>query len=362
MPEHRPLQMEPDACAPDGTLLEVDGLRLEAGGRPLLDDVGFSVAAGSSLAIVGESGAGKTLLLRAVLGCLPPGVRRTAGSIRLAPDPRVSAERSRRRPWERAPGRPGEVEASRRGWLARLREVGSGEWARAGLTARPMGWVGQDAVQSFDPLRTVGQHLAEAGAPRHRWSRRPREIDPWLLRLGLPASSAACYARELSGGMARRAALAWALAGGARLLLADEPTTGIDPMRLLEVVDLLRSLRDEGVSLVLVTHDLRLAARAADQLVVLHRGRVVESGPGPEVLEGDGHPYVGQLVTWARALEDGPRALRCLPTPPPLFEDGCPYRDGCARRPGDGGSCATPPPLRRMSHARSIRCHHAEAE
>jgi len=265
--------MDPSLERPRPCCLEVADLRLESQGIPLLEGIHFRLEPGKTLAVVGESGAGKTLLLRAITGQLPEGIMQTAGHI----------------------------------------------WHLDGPARfRSLGWVGQDALQSFDPLRSIGAHLTAArGDPmRHKtglngvFERAAKEpMDGALVRaleqVGLSATVFGRLAATLSGGMTRRAAMAWALAGGAPLILADEPTTGIDPPQLLELMQLLVTLRTTGQSLLIVTHDLRVAARLADEILVLHRGRMLELGETRQVLEHPVHPYVRRLVDAAQALRMG---------------------------------------------------------
>lgn len=236
-------------------ILQVDGLSVEVGGRRLFEPVSFQLAPGECLAVRGPSGTGKSLLLRALAGAPPPGVV-VEGSIRL-----------------------GETS---------LWPVGSGgvPARRSGAGRGMVGWVPQHAARCFDPLLTIGAHL-RAVLPRQRPGQgRPLlagllgqalEVDTqqaataagWLDALALPPAVSARYARELSGGMARRAALAWSLASQAPLILADEPTTGADALRLLELTELIRAVLLQGRAVVLVTHEPGVAAALAARTLVL---------------------------------------------------------------------------------------------
>ncbi|MBM4392975.1 MAG: ATP-binding cassette domain-containing protein [Deltaproteobacteria bacterium] len=218
--------------------LSAEGLCAEAGTRPVLAGVSFTVATGELVAIVGPSGSGKSALLRALLGLLPfhPGL--TGGRVIVDGEP---------------------VEPSR-------------------LRGRVVSKLYQDARGSLDPLSTVAASIRRAGG------------DPGacLQRAGLGDASpvATRYPHELSGGMAQRAALAVALAAASPVLVCDEPTTGLDAPVQREILAELRSLREHAV--VLVTHDLELVDPACDRVYVLDGGRVVDEAPRPSSLRGSG--------------------------------------------------------------------------
>lgn len=222
-------------------VLQVNGLTLQAGQRIVLDQVSLELYPGQCLALLGASGAGKSLLLRAIAGHLPPGVRQLSGEIVLGGEPLLPEGTHRR-----------------------------------GVPPPSIGWLGQHAQDAFDPLQSVGEHLA-AAAGELRFMRPHPGIrsQRWLERLGLPPHCLHQTARTLSGGMARRAALAWALAGNAPLMLADEPSTGADALRLLDMALLLEGLKATGTALLLVTHELRLAQRLADQVRWLENAQLV---------------------------------------------------------------------------------------
>lgn len=225
--------------------LSARGLRVEAGGRALLHEVDLDVPAGAITALVGGSGQGKTLLARALVGLAPrPGL--VAGRIALRLDGR---ERTVFDASARGPAREAGFEAIR------------------GVVAA---YLSQHAPASLDPLLTVGRQLREAGA---------RDIGAVLRAAGVeaPDDVASRHPHQLSGGMAQRAALARALAREARFLLADEPTTGLDPTARQAVLATLRTLCDRGAGVLLITHDLRVVPRLCDRVVFLHAGRVVET-------------------------------------------------------------------------------------
>ncbi|MEU4449318.1 ABC transporter ATP-binding protein [Actinosynnema sp. NPDC050801] len=252
-----------------GALLEVRGLRITAT-RPheveLVRDVSFDVAAGEMLAVVGESGAGKSLIARAVLGLLPTGMR-VRGRIRFDGEELVGAAGA----------------------------------AHRALWGRRMAFVPQDALSVLSPVHTVGDQLALAvrsvrgGGRRAALERAVAALD----RVGIPdaARRARAYPHEFSGGMRQRAVIAMATVNEPDLVVADEPTTALDPTVQARILDMLGTLRERaGMAVVLVTHDLAVAAAHADRVLVVYAGRHVESGPVHRVLREPRAPYTAGLI------------------------------------------------------------------
>ena len=237
-------------------LLEVAGLSVAApGGAPVLAELALAVSPGECLAIVGESGAGKSVLARTLLGL-------TQASARW----RVDADALR------IAGRD-------------LRRASQRQWR--GVRGAAVGLVLQDALQSLDPLRTIGAEVGEALAIRGvRGAARRAAVVAALTAAGLPDAESRLAQRsgELSGGMRQRALIAAALAAGPPLLIADEPTTALDSATAARVLAHLREIRDRGTGLLLISHDLGAVARVADRVAVLAGGRLVESGPTAEFL------------------------------------------------------------------------------
>lgn len=223
----------------------------------ILQDVSLSVQRGESVALVGESGSGKSTLARAVMGLQ----RISAGEILFE----GAAVRSK---------------------------------ADVALLRRQTAAMFQDAVASLSPRLTVGYLLTEP----FRIHRVPlpdpqAEVSLLLASVGLPAAMAARYPHELSGGQARRVGVARALALGPRLVIADEPTAGLDVSVQAEVLNLMADLRRErGLAYLIITHNLALVRHVADRVVVLYLGRVVESGPTAQVFARPAHPYTASLI------------------------------------------------------------------
>lgn len=221
------------------------GLRVSGRAGAPVRGVDLDLRVGEVVALVGPSGAGKSLCLRALVGLLPDGLVAAAERLELRLGARVH-------------------HPLRDGWGA----------VRGG----GLGWLPQDAGAALDPLRTVGQQL---GATARRAGQAP-DPGPWLEAAGLDPAVARRLPGELSGGMAQRALLAQALATGARLLLADEPTTGLDPRRAAEVADaLVARARDGHHGVLWVTHDLRALPGRVDRIALVVAGRTVE------IVEGD---------------------------------------------------------------------------
>ncbi|MGV9772247.1 ABC transporter ATP-binding protein [Streptosporangium sp. NPDC003464] len=233
-------------------------MRQPATGRTLLSEVSFEVAPGESVAIVGESGSGKSLTVRAVLGLLPRGLE-AAGKVRIAgervdDDPRTRARQ------------------------------------RGGVVSLLM----QDPFTLLNPLRRAGRQIAD-GLPRGADA--AVEVPRLLAEVGLPADVAGRYPFQLSGGMRQRVGLAAALAGGPRVLLADEPTTALDATTQREVLALVRRVqRERDMAFVLITHDLRLAFSTCDRVMVMYAGRIMEVGGAAAVREEQLHPYTRALL------------------------------------------------------------------
>ncbi|KTR75784.1 glutathione ABC transporter ATP-binding protein [Microbacterium oxydans] len=270
------------------SVLTASDLRISYGGREVVHGVSFEIGEGETLALVGESGSGKSTTAHALLGLLPAGGRVDGGTVVL-----------------------GDLDIS--GWSDR---------ALRGIRGAEIGLVPQDPTTSLDPVRPVGKQVEEIlrlHGHRDRRSRRARAIE-LLDRVGIddPDLRARQYPHELSGGMRQRVLIATAIALRPRLLIADEPTSALDATVQRKVLDLLDELqREEGTSILLVTHDLGVAADRAERLVVLKDGRIVEQGRSEEVLAAPTDPYTRQLLADAPAFTTGFRR----PDAPPFLRD-----------------------------------------
>ena len=251
----------------DKPLLSVAGLEVRFGDEPAVRGVDLEVAAGQTVAIVGESGSGKSTTAAAILGLLPPGGRITAGRIDF--DGVDLAAASRRQ----------------------LRAVrGSG-----------IGYVPQDPMTNLNPVWRVGFQVREA----LRANNIDRQAIQLLADAGVPDPGLMSrqYPHQLSGGMSQRALIAIGLAGRPRLLIADEPTSALDVTVQRRVLDHLQQLAGElGTAVLLITHDLALAAERAERLIVMNQGQVMESGAAQMILHDPQHPYTQRLAAAAPSL------------------------------------------------------------
>lgn len=301
---------QPAEKARDGVLVDVRNLTVTfptPGGtiRPVAK-VSFTVTHGRTLGIVGESGSGKSMTLRAMLDLVPP------------------------------PGRieEGQVVFDGRD-LLRLPEKD-----RRSIRGREIGIIFQDPMASLNPVLTVGDQLSEllrakAGLGRRAaWARAGELLD----RVGIRAANSRLrsYPHQFSGGMAQRVMIAMALGAGPRLLLADEPTTALDVSVQDQVLALLEDLRIETtMSMIIVSHDIGVIARACDDVAVMYAGMLLERGAVAEVLRRPRHPYTKMLLSTVPTLEpnvDRRRLETIVGQLPDLatLTHGCPFAPRCA--------------------------------
>ncbi|MHA7208656.1 dipeptide ABC transporter ATP-binding protein [Arthrobacter sp. MDT1-65] len=262
---------------PEAPLLEVRNLavsfRTTHGDVHAVEDASFSLKRGSALAIVGESGSGKSTTAMACIGLLPGNGRVTSGSILFEGQD-----------------------------LATLTEA-----KMRSIRGRAIGLVPQDPMSNLNPVTKIGTQVAETllvhgMATKKNVKQRVIEV---LTAAGLPDAGerAKQYPHEFSGGMRQRALIAIGLACQPRLLIADEPTSALDVTVQRTILDQIDSMTEQlGTSVLLITHDLGLAAERASQLVVMHRGRVVETGPADQLLNDPQHPYTQSLVRAAPSV------------------------------------------------------------
>jgi peptide/nickel transport system ATP-binding protein len=276
----------------------------EDGPVAALNGIAFSVAAGEVMTILGESGSGKSVTLRALMRLLPPNKAKMSGTIR------VGAHR---------------IDAL-------------GEAQVAELRGPLISMIFQEPMLAFDPVYTIGRQITETILRHERTDAaqaraRAREL---LERVRIPSAERqlASYPHEMSGGMRQRAMIALALACRPALLLADEPTTALDATVQIQILLLLRELQRElGMTVIFVTHDIGVATEIADTLAVMYAGRIVEHGPVRTVLRAPAHPYTSGLL--ASTLQRGMRGrrLEAIPGMPPSLADlppGCSFAPRCS--------------------------------
>jgi oligopeptide/dipeptide ABC transporter ATP-binding protein len=289
-------------------LLEIRGLVLELetprGPVAVVERLDLALQPAETLALVGESGCGKTLTAQAVLGCLPQGVRVAAGEIRFRGRDLLAMD-------------------------AR---------ARRALCGKELALSFQEPASALNPVLSVGEQVAEvlrvhAGLARRAAWRRATEV---LSEVGLERAGehARRYPHELSGGQRQRVMLAMALAPGPALLIADEPTSALDAPLQKEILGLFSGLRERReMALVVITHDLAVVAELAERVAVMYAGRIVEEGSVLALFEHPGHPYTVGLLRSRPSARRGGERFAALPgqvAAPGAWPSGCPFRTRCA--------------------------------
>ncbi|MEJ6781092.1 ABC transporter ATP-binding protein [Aminobacter sp. Piv2-1] len=317
-------------------LLRVDRLSLALGSgpsrTPLLDEVSFDIQSGEVLAVMGESGAGKSMTALAIMGILSPGIRITNGRISYRGEDLLNLSPDRRR----------------------------------GLRGPEMAMVHQDAPTALNPVYSVGWQIAEVFKVHKGMS----SADAWrnavalMMRVGLPnaAARAKDYPHQLSGGMRQRVMIAMAIALEPRLLIADEPTTALDVTVQSQIMQLLVALQEEKrMGMMLVTHDFGVVAENADRVVILYAGRVVESGTPQSILSAAAHPYSRALAACVPRMDEAAQRLPVIPGKPASLADataGCAFAPRCPLR--QQICLHERPPLREVAPGKMAACHFSE--
>ena len=289
-------------------LLRVRDLRVAvnaASAAPALavDGASLDAAPGEIVGVVGESGCGKSLTLRAIMGLLPPGVRVTGGEVTFRGTNLLSLREKE---------------------LRRIR-------------GRGIGMMFQEPMTALSPTMRVADQIAEGARAHLGLDERAAERRAYELlervRIQNPQARGRLYPHQLSGGMRQRVMIAIALAASPTLVLCDEPTTALDATITSEVLALLDELaRDLQVGMVLVTHDLSVIARACRRVVVMYAGRVVEEGPTAQVVRQPRHPYTLALLRAVPTRRTRIGDLVPIPGAPPepgALAAGCPFAPRC---------------------------------
>jgi peptide/nickel transport system ATP-binding protein len=294
-----------------------------------VSDVSFALDAGRVLALLGESGSGKSVTLRAILGLHPVGRTRVGGEV-----------------------------------LLKGRDVNRlDESAREALRGGVVSMVFQEPMTALDPVYTIGAQIVETlvqhrPLDRRGAARRARELLD-LVQVPSPDRCLASYPHEMSGGMRQRAMIAIALACEPELLLADEPTTALDVTVQAQILWLLRDLQKRlGLAVIFVTHDLGVAAEIADDAAVMYGGRIVEQAPIRELFSRPAHPYTAGLMQATVRRGQKGRPLVPIPGAPPnliALPPGCAFAPRC---PSAYDACrATLPAFRAVADGHTARCH-----
>ena len=317
--------------APTDTLVDMRDLQVSfTGGRSpvrAVNGVSLQVRRGEAVALIGESGSGKSVTLRSMLMLHPPRRTQLAGQLQVA---------------GRDVLRMGDRElADYRGVVASM--------------------IFQEPLLALDPVYTVGQQIVEA-IRRHEpvdhatAMRRALELFE-RVRIPSPERRLAAYPHEMSGGMRQRAMIALALACRPQVLLADEPTTALDATVQIQVLILLRELQRElGLSIIFVTHDIGAALEVADRIAVMYAGRIVETGPVREVFRNPAHPYTRALLDAIPKIGSRGRRLVAIPGQPPSLIDppaGCRF---AARCPLKVAACEQYPDTSAVAPGHTVAC------
>jgi len=293
-----------------------------------LEDVSLSVERGEIVGVVGESGSGKSVMAYAVMGLQDPASQVLGGRIMF-------------------------------GGLDMLR---ASEAALAEMRGRELAMIFQSPRTALNPIRKVGRQIADI-LRQHTTSRRgdlrKHAIDA-LARVRIPDPARRCeaYPFELSGGMCQRVMIAMALACSPSLLIADEPTTGLDVTTQAVIMDLIREMsRDARMSTLLITHDLGLAGEYCDRIAVMHAGHVVEVAPIEELLSRPAHPYTRQLLAATPTSRSTVEELVSIPGQLPDLRrelPACRFSERCERH---VGTCDERPlPWTKLSPTHMVRC------
>jgi peptide/nickel transport system ATP-binding protein len=276
-----------------------------AGTVNAVSGVSFNLAEGEIMGLVGESGGGKSVVGFSVLGLIDPPGRIERGSVRFA-------------------GRE---------------LVGLNEEELRRVRGREIAMIFQDPMTSLNPVQTIGRQMDEMlriHTGLDTAARRARCI-AMLAEVGIPQpeSRLSQYPHQFSGGMRQRVVIAIALLAEPRLVIADEPTTALDVTIQAQILKLMRQrVRERGLAMILITHDLAVVSRTVDTIVVLYCGRVVEQGPVRTVLDRPAHPYTEGLIRSIPSLHGNARRLAQIPGMVPDVRNlpaGCAFRDRCAR-------------------------------
>ena len=319
-----------------GALLTVRDLVIAVRGHehlPLVKGIDLDVRRGETLALVGESGSGKTLTCNAIAGLIDTDLHHT-GSVTIA-------------------GRS-------------VSSMPEDEWND--VRGKDIGFIFQNPASALNPVMSVGEQVAEVLRRHHgldraaAWAEARRLFE--LARIPGAGERLRQYPHELSGGLCQRVAIAMAIACKPLLLLADEPTTALDVTIQAEIVRLLKDIQNEyGLAIVLVTHDLGVAAALAHDVAVMYAGTIVESGRAADLFDRPGHPYTRGLLACDLAEAEPGRMLPTIPgTVPPLASlvSGCPFRSRCGAA---IAQCATTrPTLRSVAGDHRAACIRAASE
>lgn len=315
-------------------VLEVENLvttfETDAGRLTAVDGVSFTVKAGQTVGLVGESGCGKSVTALSIMRLLPqPMGQISGGSIRLQDRDLVSL------PTEE------------------MHQIRGGK----------IGMIFQEPMTALNPVHTIGRQLSEVFLlhltkdPKDAWQRGVSMLE----KVGIPAPADRMheYPHQLSGGMRQRVVIAMALACEPSVVIADEPTTALDVTIQAQILELMQQLqRDLGIAIVLITHDLGVVAEMCDEVVVMYAGRIAERGPVEHIFGNPSHPYTqGLLASIPRLATPRKSKLPIIEGMVPGLADmpgGCRFQNRCPHR---ADICEKPPPLDQVAAGHDCACH-----
>jgi peptide/nickel transport system ATP-binding protein len=315
--------------------LDIDGSLV-----PVVDGISFELRPRQVLALVGESGCGKSVTANAIMRLLPDEIRIVGGEIRFEP----------------GGGAPG-VDLAAANLPRRQME---------GIRGGQIAMIFQEPMSSFSPVHTIGEQVGEPLRLHRGLSRREareRTVD-LLAKVGIahPAEAVDRYPQEFSGGMRQRAMIAKALSCDPPLIIADEPTTALDVTIQAQIIALMRGLQEEfGTAIVFITHDLGVVAQMADEVAIMYTGRIVEKAKTRDIFHAASHPYTVSLLRAVPRLGDLHLRRDLEPiggNVPTLFSmpSGCAFHPRCAS--AMPGRCdAVVPPMARIEERHEVCCH-----
>ncbi len=317
-----------------GPLLEVDNLHVEFRTRDgiarAVNGVSYSLEQGKTLAVLGESGSGKSVTAQVIMGILDEPGHVSAGEVRFQGRNLLTMPEKERRP----------------------------------LRGNRIAMIFQDALSSLNPVFTVGWQIAEMfrvhqGCSRAEAKKKAIEMMD-RVRIPAPKNRYSDYPHQFSGGMRQRIMIAMAIALGPDVLIADEPTTALDVTVQAQIMELLRDLqRESNMGLILITHDLGVVADVADDIAVMYAGRIVEHASVHEIYRAPAHPYTKGLIESIPRVDQKGQELHAIKGLPPnllRMPSGCAFHPRCPYR---TDQCVTDaPPLYDVDGGRHSACHH----
>ena len=296
-----------------------------------VDGVSFSLNAGETLGIVGESGCGKSVTAQSIMRLLPQPMGQIVGGEILFQGQDLAT----------LP-------------LEKMREIRGAK----------IGMVFQEPMTALNPVHTIGRQLAEVLLLHKKISKQEalRQAVEMLDKVGIPSPDIRMgeFPHQLSGGMRQRVVIAMALACQPQLLIADEPTTALDVTIQAQILELIRDLqRDMGMAVILITHDLGVIAETSKNVVVMYAGKVAEAGTAYDIFDKPSHPYTQGLLASIPRLDTPPKSkLAIIPGMVPGLLDlpkGCRFENRCPHR--RDGCLVAPPPIEHISDSHRVACY-----